>query len=353
MDAGTMRRHDPRLLLLAIYSTVIGMVTEVEVLRALGEEPTARSLVRRRADVLQLLRSALLVEPVSPVDRSDAAAELRRRRVYCSVGFGIFFLRRGLGRVALAGGRWLASRRRGRSWTASSPSRVRSSAPRPGRGLPGDQLRVGGAVAVDPPGPQHEPAAEQDEDEPDEAEEQGEAEADQEEVERRPACAVASTGRGNRGRRGAGGRPPSSQASGATAMVFLPALGDLVLGDDVGAGWRCRRSWPGSTPRAPASTPAGRGRSWPPCAARGHDLGRSRGGRTHWGRAAVREGAHDAGGPGLRPSVAVVGGGRHDKLRVPVAPGHPKSPRPDRRSAPTRATVVARRIPIRALSSAG
>ena len=63
MDAGTMRRHDPRLLLLAIYSTVIGMVTEVEVMRALGEEPTARSLVRRRADVLQLLRSALVVEP--------------------------------------------------------------------------------------------------------------------------------------------------------------------------------------------------------------------------------------------------------------------------------------------------
>ena len=61
MDAGTMRRHDPRLLLLAIYSTVIGMVTEVEVLRALGEEPTARSLVRRRSDVLALLRSALVI----------------------------------------------------------------------------------------------------------------------------------------------------------------------------------------------------------------------------------------------------------------------------------------------------
>jgi len=60
MDAGRMRRHDPRLLLLAIYSTVIGMVTEVEVLRALGEEPTARSLVRRRSDVLDLLRSALM-----------------------------------------------------------------------------------------------------------------------------------------------------------------------------------------------------------------------------------------------------------------------------------------------------
>ncbi len=62
MDAGHMRRHDPQLLLLAIYSTVIGMVTEVDVLRAVGEEPTARSLVRRRADVLALLRSALLTD---------------------------------------------------------------------------------------------------------------------------------------------------------------------------------------------------------------------------------------------------------------------------------------------------
>jgi TetR/AcrR family transcriptional regulator len=61
MDAGNMRRHEPRLLLLAIYSTVIGMVTEVEVLRALGEEPTARSLVRRRTEIIELLRSALLV----------------------------------------------------------------------------------------------------------------------------------------------------------------------------------------------------------------------------------------------------------------------------------------------------
>lgn len=62
MDAGSMRRHEPRLLLLTIYSTVIGMVTEVEVLRAMGEEPTARSLVRRRADVLDLLHSALVVD---------------------------------------------------------------------------------------------------------------------------------------------------------------------------------------------------------------------------------------------------------------------------------------------------
>jgi AcrR family transcriptional regulator len=60
MDSGHMRRHDPNLLLIAIYSTVVGMITEVDVLRALGEEPTARSLVRRRADVLAFLREALL-----------------------------------------------------------------------------------------------------------------------------------------------------------------------------------------------------------------------------------------------------------------------------------------------------
>jgi AcrR family transcriptional regulator len=71
MDAGAMRRHEPRLLLLAIYSTVIGMITEVEVLRALGEEPSARSLVRRRQEILSLLHSALLVDGAS---RGDHAA---------------------------------------------------------------------------------------------------------------------------------------------------------------------------------------------------------------------------------------------------------------------------------------
>jgi hypothetical protein len=40
---------------------VIGMVTEAEVMRALGEEPTARSLIKRRAELLRFLRSALAV----------------------------------------------------------------------------------------------------------------------------------------------------------------------------------------------------------------------------------------------------------------------------------------------------
>ncbi|MBV9660376.1 MAG: TetR/AcrR family transcriptional regulator [Acidimicrobiales bacterium] len=60
MDQGELRRQDARLLLLVAYSSVVGAATEVEVLRALGVEPTARSLVRQRAALLGFLRSALL-----------------------------------------------------------------------------------------------------------------------------------------------------------------------------------------------------------------------------------------------------------------------------------------------------
>lgn len=60
MAAGTLRPQDPRLLILSAYSTVIGVATEVEVLRAVGIEPTARSLIRRRNELLAFLRSALV-----------------------------------------------------------------------------------------------------------------------------------------------------------------------------------------------------------------------------------------------------------------------------------------------------
>jgi AcrR family transcriptional regulator len=60
MDAGRMRRHDPRILLLAAYSMVTGLATEVEVLRAFGEEPNLPSLLRRRDELLGLLRDALV-----------------------------------------------------------------------------------------------------------------------------------------------------------------------------------------------------------------------------------------------------------------------------------------------------
>src|SRR5688572_22627606 len=64
MAAGRMRQNDPRLVLLAAYSAVVGVATEVEVYRALGEEPTARSLVRRRNELLAFLRTALLMPSV-------------------------------------------------------------------------------------------------------------------------------------------------------------------------------------------------------------------------------------------------------------------------------------------------
>ena len=61
MAAGHMRRTDPRLLLVSAYSTVIGVATEVEVLRAVGIEPGMKAMVRRRAELLGFLRSALML----------------------------------------------------------------------------------------------------------------------------------------------------------------------------------------------------------------------------------------------------------------------------------------------------
>ena len=60
MAAGRLRAHDPVAVLFTAYSTVIGMATEVEALRALGNEPTVRELVRRRNGLLALLRAALV-----------------------------------------------------------------------------------------------------------------------------------------------------------------------------------------------------------------------------------------------------------------------------------------------------
>jgi len=60
MDAGRMRRSDPALVLVSAYSTVVGVATEVEVLRAVGIEPSLRSTVTRRRELLAFLRSALV-----------------------------------------------------------------------------------------------------------------------------------------------------------------------------------------------------------------------------------------------------------------------------------------------------
>jgi TetR/AcrR family transcriptional regulator len=59
MDAGRLKAQDPRLVLLAAYSMVVGAATEVEVLRVLGYPPTARSVVLRRGELLAFLKQAL------------------------------------------------------------------------------------------------------------------------------------------------------------------------------------------------------------------------------------------------------------------------------------------------------
>jgi AcrR family transcriptional regulator len=60
MAAGRLRHYDPGLVLLAVYSMVTGVATEVEVLNALGAEQSLRSLVRRRNGLLAILRAALV-----------------------------------------------------------------------------------------------------------------------------------------------------------------------------------------------------------------------------------------------------------------------------------------------------
>jgi len=60
MDRGNFRQGDARLLLLSVYTTVVGVATEVEVLRAVGIEPTLRTTAVRRRELLQFLHRALV-----------------------------------------------------------------------------------------------------------------------------------------------------------------------------------------------------------------------------------------------------------------------------------------------------
>ena len=62
MDAGRMRRSDPEMLLLSLYSTVVGVATELEVQRAMGISDSLRGAVARRQELIRFLRAAL--EPV-------------------------------------------------------------------------------------------------------------------------------------------------------------------------------------------------------------------------------------------------------------------------------------------------
>ena len=59
MDAGTIRRADPRLLLLFMYATVVGVATEVEAQRAVGFTPSPASLRQLRRELFAFVRAAV------------------------------------------------------------------------------------------------------------------------------------------------------------------------------------------------------------------------------------------------------------------------------------------------------
>ena len=59
MDKGRLRRGDPRLIASLAYSTVTGLATEPEALRAVGWQPTAVELRHLRDELRSFLRAAL------------------------------------------------------------------------------------------------------------------------------------------------------------------------------------------------------------------------------------------------------------------------------------------------------
>ncbi|HEX9258901.1 MAG TPA: TetR/AcrR family transcriptional regulator [Acidimicrobiales bacterium] len=65
MDAGVIRRTDPRVLLLLVYATVVGVATEVEAQRAVGLPATRATLRRLRRELFAFVRAAMLPPPGS------------------------------------------------------------------------------------------------------------------------------------------------------------------------------------------------------------------------------------------------------------------------------------------------
>jgi TetR/AcrR family transcriptional regulator len=59
MEVGTIRRADPRLLLLFMYATVVGVATEVEVQRAVGLVRSPGALRQLRRELFAFVRAAV------------------------------------------------------------------------------------------------------------------------------------------------------------------------------------------------------------------------------------------------------------------------------------------------------
>ena len=59
MEQGRIRESDPELLVLSIYSTVMGAATEIKLFEAIGEKQPLRGAALRRKELLRFLESAL------------------------------------------------------------------------------------------------------------------------------------------------------------------------------------------------------------------------------------------------------------------------------------------------------
>jgi TetR/AcrR family transcriptional regulator len=65
MAAGRFRHQDAETLLFTAYWAVVGMATEVDAQRMLGQEVTVRALVRRREALLDLLQPAIVLSDIA------------------------------------------------------------------------------------------------------------------------------------------------------------------------------------------------------------------------------------------------------------------------------------------------
>ncbi len=65
LSDGRVAGTNARLLLFSLYSTIMGVATEVEVMRAMGVEPSLRTLAERRTELLRFLEAALVPQTIS------------------------------------------------------------------------------------------------------------------------------------------------------------------------------------------------------------------------------------------------------------------------------------------------
>lgn len=72
MADGRFRRSDPRLVLVSAYATVTGVVTDVEVLRAVGLRLDLRVAASLRRTLLDFLGAALAPDAVQPAEADGA-----------------------------------------------------------------------------------------------------------------------------------------------------------------------------------------------------------------------------------------------------------------------------------------